>query len=664
MAQGCLIRRSRVDDLPLLVEIERAAAALFEGHDVAASVLADSTSIEQFRVAHDQELLWVADWDAVPVGFAFVEIVDGCAHLDELDVHPRVGRRGIGSMLVRAVCAWAGGRIPAVLTLTTFRDIPWNEPFYRRLGFEEAPASEIGPELGELLRGEAARGLDPTRRLVMRWRPPRRLCCAPEPAADAVYDLGNQQAAAESCAVVVPPCEETLGDDPIRALRRELIAPPVWRNADELDAYRLHAAAVLDAFAGRDLRLSLAEIQASGAEAPLEWTYHGRDNASLKRKYAATFAPLFAGLPRAVENPGAPPWRVGFVVTPTHEEVFLRCMAGIVDGLDRRRFRPAVIAAGAAFGELRQHLHNRDVDLVPLPQRFDLAVEQIRDAAFAALYFWEVGTDATNYFLPFCRMAPLQVTGWGWPETSGAAELDFHVTSIAVAPPGSERLFTEPLARLPHLPAFQRLPPARPRSRRPERFGLPQGIHLYFCAQNLRKVHFDMDVMLGGILRADPAAVAVFVDDKSPVLGELLRRRWRGALADVADRLVILPRLPPNDYLTLLASSHVVLDTPHFAGSNTAYDAIIAGAPVVTLPGEQPSSRYTAALHESIGVTECTAASPEQYVEIAVRVANDDSLRSDLRQRILAAVPVAFENAHAVRQIENFLTAQLEACAD
>jgi hypothetical protein len=84
-------------------------------------------------------------------------------------------------------------------------------------------------------------------------------------------------------------------------------------------------------------------------------------------------------------------------------------------------------------------------------QRFDLAVEQLRAAAFDALYFWEVGTDATNYFLPFCRLAPLQVTGWGWPETSGAPELDCHVSSAALAPPGAERLFTEPLARLPRL---------------------------------------------------------------------------------------------------------------------------------------------------------------------------------------------------------------------
>jgi predicted O-linked N-acetylglucosamine transferase (SPINDLY family) len=80
---------------------------------------------------------------------------------------------------------------------------------------------------------------------------------------------------------------------------------------------------------------------------------------------------------------------------------------------------------------------------------------------------------------------------------------------------------------------------------------------------------------------------------------------------------------------------------------------------VVTLPGEQPRSRYTAGLHDSIGITECTAASGEEYVEIAVRIASDRSLRDRLRERLRAAVSVAFENPQAIRQLEDFLTTQL-----
>jgi GNAT superfamily N-acetyltransferase len=93
-----------------------------------------------------------------PVGFACVDLVDGAAHLWQLSVVPSAGRRGLGTSLVEAVCAWAGAQgLPAV-TLTTFRDVPWNGPFYRRLGFREL--DELTPGLAAIRAHEAAIGDD------------------------------------------------------------------------------------------------------------------------------------------------------------------------------------------------------------------------------------------------------------------------------------------------------------------------------------------------------------------------------------------------------------------------------------------------------------------------------------------------------------------------
>lgn len=70
-----------------------------------------------------------------PVGFACVDVLDGSAHLWQLSVHPAAMRRGIGTALVGAVCDWARSNGYPAVTLTTFRDVPWNAPFYSRLGF-------------------------------------------------------------------------------------------------------------------------------------------------------------------------------------------------------------------------------------------------------------------------------------------------------------------------------------------------------------------------------------------------------------------------------------------------------------------------------------------------------------------------------------------------
>jgi GNAT superfamily N-acetyltransferase len=115
--------------------------------------------------------LWVALEDDRPVGFAHVEIIEpGVAHLEEVDVHPEHGRRGLGRGLVGAIHQWAVDSGYRSVTLTTFRDLPFNMPFYEQLGFEVIPADERSPALLSVLDDEARRGLDPTRRVVMRWR--------------------------------------------------------------------------------------------------------------------------------------------------------------------------------------------------------------------------------------------------------------------------------------------------------------------------------------------------------------------------------------------------------------------------------------------------------------------------------------------------------------
>lgn len=89
-------------------------------------------------------------------------------HLEEIDVHPDHGRRGLGTQLVELVCGWAASHGYQSVTLTTFRDVPWDMPFYSRLGFGVVPAEELSVALHRLVDDETRRGLDPVRRVVMR----------------------------------------------------------------------------------------------------------------------------------------------------------------------------------------------------------------------------------------------------------------------------------------------------------------------------------------------------------------------------------------------------------------------------------------------------------------------------------------------------------------
>jgi GNAT superfamily N-acetyltransferase len=150
--------------------IELAAAELLRGH-APESVLNGTTDCETFANAARDGRLWVALAGDVPVGFALVEMLaQDLPHLDEVDVEPSHGRRGLGTALVQAVCEWATATGFSTLTLTTFRDVPWNLPFYARLGFVEVPRDLLRPELALVVSEEAARGLAPESRVVMACR--------------------------------------------------------------------------------------------------------------------------------------------------------------------------------------------------------------------------------------------------------------------------------------------------------------------------------------------------------------------------------------------------------------------------------------------------------------------------------------------------------------
>ncbi|TDC77014.1 GNAT family N-acetyltransferase [Micromonospora sp. KC606] len=112
---------------------------------------------------------WVAvDADDRPIAFAVVRLVGGCAHVQQLSVDPRHARRGVGRRLLGHLAAWAAREGLSALTLTTFRSVPWNGPYYARCGFTTLSPEQVGPELARVLADEADAGLDMTDRAAMR----------------------------------------------------------------------------------------------------------------------------------------------------------------------------------------------------------------------------------------------------------------------------------------------------------------------------------------------------------------------------------------------------------------------------------------------------------------------------------------------------------------
>ncbi len=152
-----------------LREIERAAETIFSQAEFPLALRGQSlTSDEEFSEAQSAGLLWCAQTNGGEViGYAIALWLGRDLHLDEIDVHPEHQQRGVGRALIDVVRAHALANGAQRLTLTTFRFVPWNMPWYARLGFAQLAGGAVAGELAEIFEAEIARGLLRERRVAM-----------------------------------------------------------------------------------------------------------------------------------------------------------------------------------------------------------------------------------------------------------------------------------------------------------------------------------------------------------------------------------------------------------------------------------------------------------------------------------------------------------------
>lgn len=163
------IRPLAPEELTAAQEIERAAGRVFADvgmPEIAADEPLPAGELDRYRRAG---LAWAAaDADDEPVGYLLAEPVDGALHVEQVSVDPAAARRGVGRALLEHAATHAAAAGLAALTLTTFAEVPWNAPYYRRCGFRVLDEHEWTPGLRVIRERETAHGLDRWPRVCMR----------------------------------------------------------------------------------------------------------------------------------------------------------------------------------------------------------------------------------------------------------------------------------------------------------------------------------------------------------------------------------------------------------------------------------------------------------------------------------------------------------------
>ena len=348
--------------------------------------------------------------------------------------------------------------------------------------------------------------------------------------------------------------------------------------------------------------------------------------------------------------------RVGFLSSNFHNHSVSKDRRGIIANLDRSVFEVLVFAFRQPH-DLMSNFVARSADrFVVLPGDFRANQEALRQHNLDILVFADIGMDVRTYCLALGRHAPVQLTTWGHSDTSGLDSIDGFVSSSLFEGPEAQSRYTEKLLLLDSLSTYYYRPPDQPpRSRC--KWGLPTEAHTYLVPATFMKMHPIFDAYLQGILADDPCGVIVLIrDPKRGLCKRVMARLARKLGRHLACRLHTVPfQESYADFLALLASVDVVLDTYPFGGCNVSFEAFAAGKAVVTQPSQQLSGRFTQGLYRAMGVDGLVVHSRAEYIRTAVRLCYDPSWRADIEAAIRETSHKLFEEANSVRDWEGTL---------
>lgn len=245
----------------------------------------------------------------------------------------------------------------------------------------------------------------------------------------------------------------------------------------------------------------------------------------------------------------------------------------------------------------------------------------------------DIGMDALSTGLATQRLAPIQLTTYGHPVSTYSDAIDYFIVSKdAELIPELKNNYSERAVLLPGLAAVSHAPDYT--LTHPLKSPEHMGKIIINCAWGNMKLQYPMVPLLKKILdRAESDIVFSFTDIRPQILSYIpFTRDLEAALGK--EHIVHFPLLPYGNYMNIIEQGDFALDSYPFCGFNRTVDTLHCGKPIITLEGRKVYNRFGSTMLRQLGLSELVAANEEEYVALAVRMADDAAYRGAVAQRV------------------------------
>lgn len=450
-------------------------------------------------------------------------------------------------------------------------------------------------------------------------------------------------------------------------IRLAALLPAILESEQQITALRQDFGKIADLQADENLILSDPVLEIRDAFFYL--SYHGLNNRDLKMELAHFLERSCPSLLWESPHCRSPQItrkqiKIGILSKYLYNHSIGKTTRGLFAKLPRERFHVvAIFIPPLIDDQISRFIRDHADEVLICHTSLKTAREQIASLELDILFYQDIGMDPFSYFLAFARLATVQCTSFGHPDTTGIRNMDYFISSELFEIETAQNHYSETLFCLGNasLPTYY-YRPALPAALKPRaEFGLSDQDHIYLCPQALFKFHPAFDRILAAILRRDPIGKLVLLEGPVPHFAVLLRQRFESTLSDVGNRVMFMPPQNSGDFINLIAIADLMLDIPTFNGMNSSLEAFAAGTPVVTLPGNLQCSRHGAGLYRKMGVEGCIAENSTDYIDIALRLANNPQFRQQISANILANNHLLYEDDTAISTFSDFFEGCIEA---
>lgn len=439
----------------------------------------------------------------------------------------------------------------------------------------------------------------------------------------------------------------------------KLLYPSFFYKADEIDKARLSFVKNVEELdKTKNLELSL---EGEMIDPPIfNLSYDQYENLNLNSKVVKVLRKIYPGLNQNFKiKEKNEKIKIGFISEFFSNHTIGKLFKGIIFNLDINKFQIIVFHShktnkSAIFEEFLEAENSLGIKNVVLSKGFQKRVDEIKKENLDIVFFPDIGMSSEFYYLSFIRFAKTQITSWGHPITTSNSSIDYFLSSKLLETDNAQKRFSEKLIFSNYLPMYFYKPKIK-------NILLDSEItkkNIYFCSQNLIKIHPHFDEIVEKILITDKKAKIFFIKDKEELIFEKLIKRLKSRSSINLERINFLDKMGVEEYINLCGSSSVLLDTLYFGAGNSFHESMFYGTPTVTMPTENLKSRIVLGAYKQMQIKEPPIVnSIDEYVDCSVEIANLDTNKMlELKEYFKKkANEHLFENKGFLKDINNIL---------